>query len=244
MTASKILQLARLQLGVKESPADSNTIKYNTDYYGWAVSGSDYPWCCVFIWWLFKECDALELFYGGDKTASCTTLMNYHKKSGQLVESDFKPGDLVLFNWQGNKSFAQHIGIVESVNGDTITTIEGNTSVNCDDNGGSVMRRLRNVSVIIGALRPDYEEDDKMSKTIEQIATIAGLSEDETINALGILAKFANIEEAKWEVEGEHFLKETGLINTDRDGRELVEFGELGVILKRYAKMIQFGNIL
>ncbi len=238
MTASKILDLAREQLGIKESPAGSNAVKYNTDYYGWTVSGPEYPWCCVFIWWLFKKCDAPELFYGGGKTASCTTLMNYYKKNGLFITSDYKPGDLALFNWQGDKAIAQHIGVVECVDGNAVTTIEGNTSVDSDDNGGSVMRRQRNTSVIIGAVRPAYEEEDEMANIIERIADAAGLSANETIKALGVLAKFANTEEADWEEDGVDYLIDTQLINTVRDGRELVEFGELGVILKRFMDKI------
>jgi len=37
------------------------------------------------------------------------------------------PGDIVVFDWQKN-GWADHIGFVEAINGNTITTIEGNTS--------------------------------------------------------------------------------------------------------------------
>ena len=50
-----LLELARGELGTRESPAGSNRVKYNTAYYGREVSGAAYPWCCVFIWWLFRE---------------------------------------------------------------------------------------------------------------------------------------------------------------------------------------------
>src|SRR5699024_2539184 len=36
-----------------------------------------------------------------------------------------KAGDIVVFDWQKN-GWADHIGFVEAVNGNTITTIEGN----------------------------------------------------------------------------------------------------------------------
>ena len=38
-TAEKILEIARSQIGTKESPAKSDNVKYNTAYYGRAVSG-------------------------------------------------------------------------------------------------------------------------------------------------------------------------------------------------------------
>ena len=53
-TAEKILEIARSQIGTRESPANSDNVKYNTAYYGREVSGK-YPWCAVFVWWVFRE---------------------------------------------------------------------------------------------------------------------------------------------------------------------------------------------
>jgi len=74
-SSEELLELARREIGTKEKPAGSNCVKYNTAYYGWEVSGDAYPWCCVFLWWLFQSCSAAELFYGGARTASCGALM-------------------------------------------------------------------------------------------------------------------------------------------------------------------------
>ncbi|MBR2717564.1 MAG: peptidoglycan-binding protein, partial [Oscillospiraceae bacterium] len=52
-TAAKLIKIAESQVGVKESPAGSNNVKYNTWYYGHPVSGAAYPWCCVFVEWCF-----------------------------------------------------------------------------------------------------------------------------------------------------------------------------------------------
>jgi hypothetical protein len=157
MTPNDILKLAQSQIGVFESPPNSNNVKYNTEYYGKPVNDPSLAWCCAFIWWLFKEDGAPALFYGGNKTASCTTLMNYHKSKGQEVK-DYKPGDLAFFNWKGQKNVAQHIGIIESVKPGAVVTIEGNTSVANDTNGGTVMRRERSNSLIVCVIRPAYSE--------------------------------------------------------------------------------------
>ena len=66
-TANDILKIARKEIGVKEKPAGSNNVKYNTAYYGHKVSGSNYSWCCVFVWWVFKRAKASKLFYDGEK---------------------------------------------------------------------------------------------------------------------------------------------------------------------------------
>lgn len=162
VTANEILKIARQQVGVKESPAGSNNVLYNTAYYGRAVSGSAYPWCCTFIWWVFNVSRAPELFYGGGKTASSTTLMNYYKSKGQFITSGYRPGDIVFYTFDGGKD-ADHVGIVNSVSGNVITAIEGNTSLTSNDNGGSVMIRQRSGELILGCAKINYEEDEDMS---------------------------------------------------------------------------------
>ena len=108
-----LLDLARSQLGEAESPLGSNRVKYNTAYYGREVSGSAYPWCCVFQWWLFRQAGLGELFYGGGKTASCTQLYRFYRGKGWTVDKNrLRPGDLVFFVFDGGKSGCMnHVGI-------------------------------------------------------------------------------------------------------------------------------------
>lgn len=160
MTAEKILELARGELGVKESPPNSNRVKYNTAYYGKEVSGSNYAWCAVFVWWCFCGAGASELYYGGGKTAYCPTLLNFHKQ--QKVSGDYRPGDVIFFNFSGKKN-AAHVGICESWDGACITTIDGNTGTGNEANGGAVMRRRRHKKYIVGAYRPGYREDETVN---------------------------------------------------------------------------------
>ena len=154
MTAEKILAIARGEIGNKESPANSNRVKYNTAYYGKEVSGSNYAWCAAFVWWVFWKAGASALFYGGKKTAYCPTLKNYHK--GQAVKGDYRPGDVIFFNFNGGSN-AAHVGICESWDGTYITTIDGNTAPTNEANGGAVMRRRRAKRYIVGAYRPGYQ---------------------------------------------------------------------------------------
>lgn len=165
MTADKLLSIARSQVGVSESPAGSNNVLYNTEYYTRAVRGSGYPWCCTFVWWLFREAGASDLFYGGKKTAYCPTLLNYHRKARQFVSGDYEPGDVIFFNFSG-KSSAAHVGICEAWDGKNITTIDGNTGTTNEANGGTVMRRRRDKKYIVGAYRPAYEEEDTVTQEL------------------------------------------------------------------------------
>ena len=160
MRKEEILTLARSQIGVREDPMGSNRVKYNTEYYGMEVRGRQYPWCCVFQWWLFHALGGDRLFYGGGKTASCTALYRFYEKRGQGVKpAEIRPGDLVFFVFDGGKSGGvNHVGLCEEAGPGYVVTIDGNTG---DDeaNGGTVARKRRSLRYVAGGARPEYEED-------------------------------------------------------------------------------------
>lgn len=162
-SAADILHVATAELGVKESPPNSNQVKYNTAYYNRSVSGPAYPWCCAFVWWVFREAGAAELFYGGQKTASCTTLYNHYRKQGLTVEQA-RPGDLVFFNFDGQAGVMNHVGICESCEDGYVITIDGNTGATNEANGGAVMRRKRALKYVGGVARPKYEEEENLTE--------------------------------------------------------------------------------
>lgn len=152
-TKAAVIQIAKWQVGYKEFPANSNRTKYGA-WYG--LDGK--PWCVMFIQWVFHEA-GFNLF----KTASCTALYDRYmeKAPQQVIRSNFKVGDIVLFDFSGKKTIKEHIGIVIGVaeNGKTVTTIEGNTSINgSQSNGGEVLQRTRSVNMITAAIRPAYPD--------------------------------------------------------------------------------------
>ena len=159
-TASQIINKAKSYVGVKENPPYSNNVIFNTDYYGHPVNGSAYSWCCTFVWDIFRMCGASDLFYGGQKTASCTTVLNWAKNNGMIVNnSSGRKGDLILFDWDSSGD-ADHIGFIVEKNSDgSYTTVEGNTSLNgSQSDGGEVMLRNRK-SYIRAIVRPKYAPD-------------------------------------------------------------------------------------
>lgn len=152
MTADKIIELARAQIGITEMPPNSNNVKFNTWYYGKPVSGSAYPWCCTFIEWLFKDEPNLI-----KRTASCSDLLRWCRTNAMIVDKP-KMGDLVFFNFDNPKVLAQHIGIVDKAkDAKDIYSIEGNTSEKgSQDNGGAVLRKHRTGKCIVAYARPRY----------------------------------------------------------------------------------------
>ncbi len=154
-TVRAVLYAAASQVGITESPAGSNAVKYNEAFYGRKVSGSAYPWCMAFVWWVFRQA-GLSLY----QTASCSALVGRYKAKspGQIVRGNYRPGDIVFFDFAGKRSKTEHVGIVAEVRADgTLETIEGNTGSGNDANGGAVMRRVRKTYLVTCGVRPNYE---------------------------------------------------------------------------------------
>ncbi|WP_426347990.1 peptidoglycan-binding protein [Alloiococcus sp. CFN-8] len=174
MYASKIVEKAKSFIGVKENPPSSNDVVFNRNYYGRIVRGSAYPWCVTFIWDVFRLAGASTLFYNGQKTAYCPTLEGWGRSQGLVVgKNSGTDGDIVLYDFKG-RGEATHAGIIEKNNLDgSYTTIEGNTGINSDENGGTVMRRVRNTSVIRCIIRPKYLQEPvnttKTPNTIKEV---------------------------------------------------------------------------
>ena len=150
-TREALIQLARWQVGVCETPAGSNRVKYNTWYYGKEVSGSAYPWCVALVVWCFHQAG-----FNLKRTASCTQLTNAYKQAGQWVTGGFKPGDIAMFDFTGRKAKTEHCGIVVETGDGYIVTVEGNTGTTSNANGGAVMERRRELKYVTGACRPLY----------------------------------------------------------------------------------------
>lgn len=146
-TAAHLLDIARAELGTKESPAGSNKVKYSSWY------GLTGPWCVMFVMWCCHYADVeLPIL-----TASCSALRASAQSAGMWVTSEYQPGDIVIYDW-GKDGVPDHCGIVETAGGASVVSIEGNTAIGNDSNGGAVMRRTRTTSQIIGAVRPKFEE--------------------------------------------------------------------------------------
>lgn len=161
MKVNDAIKLAKNELGVTEYPADSNNVKYNTWFYGKTVQGPQYPWCAVFVCYIFR--DAPNLI---KKTPSCLDMLEWFESHGQIVTHP-QPGDIVFFKYKTNRRRTNHVGIVISVeDSQHFTTIEGNTSTKSDDNGVAVMERHRTRTNVVAFARPKYEDADKYHPTL------------------------------------------------------------------------------
>lgn len=158
----KLIEIARREVGVVESPANSNNVKYNTWFYNKEVSGPNYAWCGVFVSWCFDKAGINLGKIGYSKGfAGCQTAVANIKKWGNLVTIPM-PGDVVFYDWNGDGKF-DHTGIFEKDLGKGLfQAIEGNTAFNNDSNGGKVMvradRRYKNAIFV----RPNVLLNEKV----------------------------------------------------------------------------------
>ena len=154
-----IVAKAVSQIGYKE--------KGNNDTIYGAWYGMNYqPWCMMFISWCAAQCGISTGTI--PKLAYVPYCVDFYQKQGRYkAKGSYKPqlGDLIIY---GSNS---HIGIVEKVQGNTVFTIEGNTSANGNSsNGDGVYRRSRALSDswIKGYCLPDYKEEEEVEiKTIQ-----------------------------------------------------------------------------
>lgn len=166
MSMSKVMELAREELGQHEDPAGSNLTKYGF-WYG--VDGV--PWCVIFLCWLFNQAGERMAFFGGGRTASCSVLLRWYREQGLTVDvSEVQEGDIVLLNFNG-KGTPDHCGLVtgksDIINLSTgkpysVWTIEGNTapSDGSQSNGGMVCEKTRYPSQIVDVCRPQYKPEE------------------------------------------------------------------------------------
>lgn len=137
--ASKVVEQARSWIGLKEADGSYKVIldTYNSQAKlprGYRMTTAD-PWCATFV-----SSVAIKLGYTDiiPTECSCTRMIELLKKLGSFEETDSvvpAPGWILFYDWQDttgsaadNKGSVEHVGIVEKVEGNTITVIEGNYS--------------------------------------------------------------------------------------------------------------------
>ena len=153
----KLIEVAEGEIGVCEPEGDDKYIAYYNKVGGVTFS-TDTPWCAMFVTW----CKAMA---GIDKSiipnfASCDLGKQWFMdknlwKIGCGYGGAYVPkrGDIIFFSSKYKIEDSTHVGIVTSVSGNAVSTIEGNAN-------SSVMRRSYSVNskYIIGYGTPKYEQ--------------------------------------------------------------------------------------
>jgi hypothetical protein len=140
---NKIIEIAIKEIGYIED-------KNNSTKYGKWFGLDKLAWCGIFTSWVYFKAGFKMPVIGFDKGfASCQLFYEWAKKNNKIV-SDPQSGDIVLFDWNGDNRF-DHVGLFDQwkVKNKSFHTIEGNTSLKNQSNGGMVMQRLRTVKTAV-----------------------------------------------------------------------------------------------
>ena len=100
-------------------------------YWSWYGFSSRVEWCACFVSWCADQCGYIES--GAiPKHSYCPTGVEWFQSRGQWQDRNSipAPGSIIYFDWGGD-GVADHVGIVESCDGSTVYTIEGNANNAC-----------------------------------------------------------------------------------------------------------------
>lgn len=202
-TVKELLKIAAAEIGYKEKKSNSklddpsanagskNYTKYARDLHAagyYQANKQGFAWCDMFVDWCFlqlcgtrqkaEEITCQTGVYG----AGCKWSAKYYREQGRVFDIP-EVGDQVFFN-----NYA-HTGIVEKIEGDVITTIEGNAS-------NQVMRKTYKIgSASIDCYgRPKYDVENPV-ESVEPQAPKPELTLDEALNVLALAVidgKFGN----------------------------------------------------
>ena len=184
LDAKKVVDYALSQVGTAEDPLGSNKQIYGamidqTDWYlykegdrTWRHLVNGYDWCSVFTDSCFITCSSIDEArkvlnrpvynnYGAVVKYS----FNYLKSAGRAwPKSEHTPvaGDIIYFQ---NAAGLCHVGIVTSVSGNTVNTVEGNSG----KNSWYVAKHTydKSSSYIYGYGQPKYDAPDPDPKELD-----------------------------------------------------------------------------
>lgn len=180
-TVQNVLNVARSWIGRNEADGSH---RYIIDLYnsvkplprGYMVKYTDH-WCSTFVSAVAIKAGATDII---PRECGCEKQIELCKAMGIWIEDGTitpRAGDIIFYNWddnsQPNDGYADHVGIVESVGGYTITVIEGNMS----ERVGRRNIRVGNGN-IRGYARPRYSassgntpvQPSKPNKSVAQVA--------------------------------------------------------------------------
>lgn len=111
------------------------------------------------------------------RTASCVDMLTWFEQNGQIVKNPL-PADVVFFKYKTNNRRTNHVGLVGHIeNEKKFSTVEGNTSLTSNDNGGAVMCRQRTYANVVAFGRPNYQNKEQLNRILARANAEVGITE-------------------------------------------------------------------
>ena len=135
-------------------------------FWKWYGFSSHVHWCACFVSWCGDQCGYIKAGII-PKYAVCGTGANWFKERHRWASRGYspKPGDIIFFDFEHDGEM-DHTGIVESCDGKTVTTIEGNSGNACKRQS-----YVRGSSQIAGYGVPAFNTAPKTKKEDEKKET-------------------------------------------------------------------------
>lgn len=153
---NRFVERAKRNIGVKTGDKYHKQIvdgynRVNPKPVGYTATYQD-DWCDIFVTWCADKEKVSDLI--GRECGVQRHKKIFQNKGIWIGRSRPQRADIIVYDWQGyNANWADHIGIVERVDGDIVTVIEGNSG-----SPRQVKRRTIkwNNNVIVGYARPKW----------------------------------------------------------------------------------------
>jgi hypothetical protein len=165
----KALGVAVTQLHVREEPMGSNRGPEVDEYLrsaGKTPEGNHFPWCASFVYWCFNQAAKT----GENPVIQTAGVLDHWNKAGRAgIKRVFakdaiqdpglvQPGFIFIIKTGG---VTGHTGLVEQVNGGSLTTLEGNTNGAGSREGQGVFRLTTRKIADINVGYIDYGKADR-----------------------------------------------------------------------------------
>ena len=189
----KVVSIAQKYYGCKESDGSHRKIidGYNAVKplaRGYSVKYTD-AWCATYVSFIGIQAGLTDIMF---RECGCGAMIQLYQNAGRWIENDGyipKIADIIMYDWNDSGSgdclgYPDHVGIVVSVNGNTIKVIEGNIS-----NSVGYRNITVNAKHIRGYCVPNYASKSTISST----TTTPSVSTPSSPSTSTILSK-----EVKW----------------------------------------------
>lgn len=172
-----LLRIIKSEIGYREGPGQRS--KFG-EWYAATVQDPQYrtaPWCGMFVAWAAEKAGTEEYVGQFAWTPSHARWFETNGAWSRIPE----PGALVFFDWSGGKDIGgiDHVGVVESVSGGTIHTIEGNVD------RVWLKRKTRDQSKVVGYGLPHKVKENLTSAKDDTAPRVAGPMEMRPATAPG-----------------------------------------------------------
>jgi len=154
----KIVEIARAEIGVTESPRNSNRGERIDEYKAatWLDAKQAWPWCAAFVCWALRKTGIKETAtFKLPRTASAWDFINWSLEQDKTTSTlrspkakDIAAGDIIVFTFS-------HIGIATSGanNHGDFYAVEGNTNGAGSREGDGVYLKSRDISQVKARIR-------------------------------------------------------------------------------------------